>query len=176
MNDETYRQLITRYGKTLKETSLDKAKAEYMTDSTVPVVDFDALKVDVCKTRKIMPGFCSCDALYACGAASYALIEFKNGDFSTDELRRKISESLLLLLSEFDLPANGLKRSFYFILVYNAKKVPARMVQSFWLKKKAGKLEDYLQLTRFRPLFFKEVYAYSSKEFEKFLRGAVHEA
>jgi hypothetical protein len=129
------------------------------------VVDFDALKTDVCKTQKMLQGICSCDALYSRDETAYALIEFKNGEFDIHDLHRKISESLLLLLMEFGETVNWLRENTCFILVYN--RIPSKIRQNFYVKKKAGKLEHYLQLTRFSPLFLKEVHAYSIEEFDQ---------
>jgi hypothetical protein len=162
--NDTYQQLMKKYGKTFKEISLDKSHHFYMTDCAILAVDFDTLKTDVCKTEKMLQGICSCDALYS-RAGTYILVEFKNGEFDPRDLQRKIAESLLLLLMEFDETANWLKENASFMLVYN--KIPSKMRQHFHLKKKAGKLESYLQLTRFSPLFLKEVHAYTIEEFEK---------
>jgi hypothetical protein len=165
MTTDTYLQLLKKYGKTLKETSLDKSHRFYMTDCPFSAVDFDALKTDVCKTQKMLQGICSCDALYSCDENAYTLIEFKNGEFDLHDIHRKISESLLLLLMEFDETVNWLREHTRFILVYN--RIPSRIRQNFHVKKKAGKLEQYLQLTRFSPLFLKEVHACTIEEFEQ---------
>jgi hypothetical protein len=154
-----------KYGKTLKEISLDKAHRSYMTDCTFLAVDFDALKTDVCKTYRMLQGICSCDALYSREENANVLIEFKNGDFDLHNLHRKISESILLMLMQFDETVDWIRQNTCFMLVYN--KIPSKIRQNFHVKKKAGKLEHYLQLTRFAPLFLKEVHAYTIEEFER---------
>lgn len=70
---------------TLKQTSYDDAKKEYMTESEYPVIDFDAVKEAYLlnKGAKIEE-LKSADALVNC-AQKIVFIEFKNGSMKNEK-------------------------------------------------------------------------------------------
>ena len=85
---------------TLKEISKDDSETivEYMTESILPVVNFDGVKTEYLKSFHLSDELAkSCDGLL-CLNNKDILIEFKNGKtIKPSEIMIKIKESLLLL-------------------------------------------------------------------------------
>ena len=85
---------------TLKEISKDNSKTivEYMTESILPVVNFDGVKTEYLKSFHLSDELAkSCDGLL-CLNDKDIFIEFKNGkSINASEIKIKIKESLLIL-------------------------------------------------------------------------------
>ena len=110
---------------TLKEISKDNSKTivEYMTESILPVVNFDGVKTEYLKSFHLSDELAkSCDGLL-CLNNKDILIEFKNGKtIKPSEIMIKIKESLLLLTAIITAnEISEIKNKGAFILVYNNK-------------------------------------------------------
>ena len=113
---------------TLKEISKDDSETivEYMTESILPVVNFDGVKTEYLKSFHLSDELAkSCDGLL-CLNDKDIFIEFKNGkSINASEIKIKIKESLLILTAIitpdeiFEIKNKGT-----FILVYNKDKNP----------------------------------------------------
>lgn len=127
------------YKATLKDTSKDTSSdaegsaSEYMTNSSVEVVNFDDFieayfKENNSKAKK--PD--SVDALCMLNN-KFCLIEFKNGQFKYSDISKKIGHSIsVLMFKENKLPID-LRNNTMFILVYNkdSKKISDEEYKSF---------------------------------------------
>lgn len=70
---------------TLKQTSYDDAKKEYMTEIEYPVIDFDAVKEAYLLNKGVkIEELKSADALVKC-SQKISFIEFKNGSMKNEK-------------------------------------------------------------------------------------------
>ncbi|MCI9199396.1 MAG: hypothetical protein HFI03_03010 [Lachnospiraceae bacterium] len=121
--------IFQNYLSTLKKTSLDKGSGQkkYMTESEMPVVDFDKVKKAYVRELKVKPKSmpCSSDALHIGKNGNISFIEFKNGKINYMQrynIHQKIYDSLLIF---GDMTGKGLsfcREHADFILVYNEMK------------------------------------------------------
>lgn len=163
---------------TLKETSLDDSNLtnpRYMTEASLPVVNFDSVK------RAYLNNIaCQDEALSSVDALMLAdnkvLIEFKNGDIRKKEARLaihgKIQNSLLLLCDITDSKISTLRNTLDFILVYNESKnlVANREYISQRLNALAKQKVARFSLDNYRGVYFRKVYTYTEKEFAEYLQ------
>ena len=121
-----YSSLLASYGKTLEDISKDNSE-NAVTTITDKAVDFDNY-IDTLypnsSEKHSKPS--SCDALYYSSNGNYFFIEFKNGDINyvnskEDNIRKKISESLLFLTEISSSTIVNFKQNLTFILVYNSR-------------------------------------------------------
>ncbi len=121
--------IFQNYLSTLKKTSLDKGSGQkkYMTESEMPVVDFDKVKKAYVRELRVKPKSmpCSSDALHIGKNGNISFIEFKNGKINYMQrynIHQKIYDSLLIF---GDMTGKGLsfcREHADFILVYNEMK------------------------------------------------------
>ncbi len=121
--------IFQNYLSTLKKTSLDKGSGQkkYMTESEMPVVDFDKVKKAYVRELRVKPKSmpCSSDALHIGKDGNISFIEFKNGKINYMQrynIHQKIYDSLLIF---GDMTGKGLsfcREHADFILVYNEMK------------------------------------------------------
>lgn len=186
---------------TLKETSKDKAKqpVAYMTNSDIPVFDFDKIKNWYTHNflKGVKPTPASNDALFVSeDRKNIIFIEFKNGQISStvnNEIFRKNYDSLLLLLDhrlEFDQVVNNFtgdisftREHIEYILVYNQE------VYDKYGRTKQDKLGEQRQQAKnqpqasacrdklyktFRALGHQELIKFGLDRFENYLFKKVH--
>lgn len=176
----------TKYKSTLKECSCDNSESrkEYMTNSSLEVINFDAVKNDYVAPLKIKEIF-SNDALFIKNTEKeeYIFIEFKNGKIDARivfEIRKKIYDSLAIFCDIFDLNIKNTRENLDYILVYNMDK---EHIKSFDEEKSDEKFFKNLLkntneaerirfgLRMFKTYFFKDVHTYTTEEFkEKFVQ------
>lgn len=179
MTEEIYNDMLMNFSDTLKNTSIDTSdenSPKYMTPCQKEVVYFDQFKIDFMKTLLITDekDFCkSCDAIYmTVPQKEFFMIEFKNGDFKNKDIRIKILESLLLLSKKYP-KTNFVQGNMYFIFVYNEnvcgqeqhKNTEVKNVSKYVFEQ-AKEHEIRFGLSRFKKLYFKDVFTYSKVEFE----------
>ena len=157
---------------TLKKASWDKSKNEYMTESTIDVVDFDKIPQKFSKGKGWAGVPKSVDALYI-DLPSWTFIEFKNGSVDKCDIHRKIYDSILMLLELNIMPdMNFVRQNVKYILV--CKEDPSVAVQkSPHQEKFKAYMEDRSQsevvrfeLKKLRDYLLAEVHTYSPDEFE----------
>lgn len=181
---------LSKFKNTLKNTSMDKSKSpcEYMTQCQLEVIDFDRVKDDYIYINRLPKIANSSDALFIDEKSNELfLIEFKNGiidNLKNFKLKLKIYDSLLILLDIANMNIRYSRQHINFILVYNEKVTHQsshyrlkkdEVVQSPALEaivSRASKLAklEYIQfdLGIFKGLYFKNVYTYTSFEFQKY--------
>lgn len=188
----------------LKNVSFDSDAKEYMTESLIQVVNFDAVKNAYIEKLAIRDETGSapksCDALYLGKNGEIVFIEFKNGKLDKDQrndIRIKILDSLLIFFDITGKVLNFIRNNVHFILVYNEEKNPTyskdeSLVQNeeknptysnsgpivqneeerTFIKnnfiKDGGNNYIRFKLRRYKKMYFKEVYTYTKKEFEKY--------
>lgn len=165
---------------TLKAVSYDDKNNVYMTESSIPVYDFDGIKdwywENIIKSRLKGP---SNDALYIDGDRML-FIEFKNGNISSfgrDGLVHKLHDSLLMLLDE-ELAVSAVCKSFKptttytrkymeYILVYNKDKHPNGENNRRCIADSLNKRIRF-GLGIYEGFLFSKVRTFTIEEFEKY--------
>lgn len=164
----------------LKETSWDSKNGVALSDSTEVVYNFDNVKNEYfkkyynCYRESAIPAK-SVDALLINNDKN-VFIEFKNREVEHNEIRIKISDTLLVFndLTQSQL-SDRCKDSVY-ILVYSAEKnKKAKPVSKSYndivdeVGALAGEETIHFRLAKHRGTFFKEFHTYNEKEFEGYL-------
>ncbi|MCL2164912.1 MAG: hypothetical protein FWH55_11100 [Oscillospiraceae bacterium] len=176
---------IFRNNKTeLKETSKDNHDGSdiYMTQSSLSVVNFDAVKDEYIRDLGVPEAPASNDALYLSDDGEYYFIEFKNGYIDTNkrfEIRLKIFDSLLLFTDIAGKSVSFTRKNMNYILVYNeGRNVPEEInggvqvslsrekISRYFIENRARKKYIRFNLERFEKLYFKGVYTYNQEYFE----------
>lgn len=174
---------------TLKETSFDPQNEEYMTQSTLEVINFDNLKVEFFQqidnvTERM---FCSNDALFLYNKNEIYMIEFKNGIIDQKTIYNlfwKNFDSILIYMHYDIRDIKQIKNNLNYILVYNQEKnsnIPgtgqsisqsnSRNQFGKSLAKKAKKEFIQFGLGYFKDYIFKDVYTLNESQFEnRFLK------
>lgn len=180
---------------TLHNLSVDNSKPprkEFVTNSQLLAVGFDHVKDEY--TRKLNITNASSDSVDALlnirGVSTF--IEFKNGKIvEKKKIRNKARDSLLILCDIANKHIGYTRQDMNFILVYNAAKNPMttderQMIsEDYGLEPGNGSLEYIcLQLTKLskkrfvrfglellQTMYFKDVYTFTKKEFEDFLKN-----
>ena len=176
----------------LKDTSFDKAEHCYMTNSTLPVINFDTAMENYHRKIGGAERPKSNDALFVIHDMYY-FVEFKNGKLNPDkihEIKGKIFESLLIFCDMLKTTISFTRAHMCYILVFNwdknegiiedwQKKTHREFLSSRSRRKiidELGKLSKkhpdwwYLQ-QKFEQIYLKKVYAYSKEEFEQWLQS-----
>lgn len=158
---------------TLKQTSYDDAKKEYMTESEYPVIDFDAVKEAYLlnKGAKIEE-LKSADALVNC-AQKIVFIEFKNGSMKHEKkgVKEKMKDSMFILADLLDCTIDYVRNNVAFVLVYNNSKNPRSSPAMDTLAEIVAKL-GHDRICRFgfdnyRELYFGKIVTYNDEQFNK---------
>lgn len=170
---------------TLRETSFDSSNKEYMTQSTLEVINFDGLKEKFFKKIKnnSEQKLCSNDALYFCGDNEIYMIEFKNGRITKEEIYKLFWKNFdsVLIYMHYDLQDIGkLKDKLNYILVYNDDKNPdapgtSESISQSMSRNKLGQRlaenakEEFVRfgLGYFKNYSFKSVYMLTKEQFEE---------
>jgi hypothetical protein len=171
--------MLDKFSDTLQKTSKDRNNKEYMTFCQQDVVNVDSLKNYLTKELSLPEEPKSCDALYLTPEKELFLIEFKNGkliDEKNHDLNEKIFESLLIVSEKISETIGFMRENISFILVYNKNKLHrkiqkgnentgVRRVDNHIFRKAHDHLIRF-ELRRFKKLYFKDVFTYSTEEFE----------
>lgn len=172
-----------RYKKTLKDTSYDDDNKEYMTYSTLEVVNFDKLKNQFQRGLRCERTLCSNDALFENHDGEIFMIEFKNGQIDSKvkhQLHRKSYDSVLIHMHYDKRDIRTIKENLNYILVYNEEKNPnipgtnesisqstSRNRFGETLASKANTHFILFGLNYFKGYIFKEVFTLTKKQFEE---------
>lgn len=174
-----------------KETSRDTdgGTPGYMTNSEIPVINFDKVKESYVREMNLSNMPCSNDALYIGKDGKIFFIEFKNGVMKKQKIfnvYNKIYDSLLIFNDIVGENISFCRQNLYFILVYNEGKNShegdrtgqqdsSKAMISKYVHHKAKKKYVRFGLDRFEKIYFKEVFTYTENEFEDiFLSMAGH--
>ena len=162
---------------TLKQTSYDDAKNEYMTEAEYPVIDFDAVKeAYLLKNGAKVEELKSADALVK-STKKRVFIEFKNGSMSKEKkgVKEKMKDSMFILADLLDCTIEYVRSNVDFIIVYNKDKNPrsSQSMDSFAdIVSKLGK--DRIcrfGFDNYRKLYFKNIVTYNNEQFNKDIKN-----
>lgn len=165
---------------TLNNTSKDKRNGVYMTNSTISVINFDAVKDKYTSNLSLTKHPKSIDAMVIKSESKATLIEFKNGVITDREaygIRRKVYDSILIFTDITDATIKETRDNIDYILVYNSDKNsdPKTKYPESKNRDDIGKiLLGYgrkklikFGLEMFEGYCFKEVCTYNQEEFEQ---------
>ena len=178
---------------TLKQTSKDDNNEEYMTESTIRVINFDSVGGDkYSKNNKLNIQLKTNDVLFLHNDKKYTFIEFKNGKLldktnkidikKLKDIELKILNSLFVLGDIEEKSLSSLKEITDYILVYNEEKnTPNERnsiseIGNYFInqgnissEKTKTEREEIIcfGLEKFKGYCFKNVHTYSKEEFEE---------
>lgn len=178
---------------TLKQTSKDDNNEEYMTESTIKVINFDSVGGDkYSKNNRLNIQLKTNDVLFLHDNKKYTFIEFKNGKLldktnkidikKLKDIELKILNSLFVLGDIEEKSLSSLKEITDYVLVYNEEKnTPNERnsiseIGNYFInqgnisseKTKTEKEEIIcFGLEKFKGYCFKNVHTYSKEEFEE---------
>lgn len=188
----SYNKLIDSalgFKKTLNEASKDTKNCEYMTKSSINVIDFDTYKDYYIKelslpdiydeeneiqTRNIK----SNDALFINNDEIY-FIEFKNGAIRSKSdrfnIHTKLYDSLLIILDILNKNMSFAKKNIKYILVFNEDKNPkANSCEATPFQYMISRLTELsndeiiqFDLHKFKDIYLNEVHTYTKSQFDR---------
>lgn len=171
----------------LKETSKDNHDGTvlYMTNSTLEAINFDGVKDKYIEKMNLRENPRSNDALFFDPSGKLVFIEFKNGYMNRKkrfDVRGKIYDSLLIFTDITGTDIGYTRDNMDYILVYNQEKNPddsieeperyiqessSRDVISESVMALAGERQIKYGLERFKKYCIKDVYTYTTDEFQR---------
>lgn len=168
----------------IKETSYDDAQNQYMTESDLEVIDFDKVKEEYIENLKLTEPPKSCDSLFFLDSNKKVFIEFKNGKVELFDVRKKIYDSILIYSDLTQCGISKTREEIKYILVYNydanknnrsyisdssrnIQETEGFKVFSDFVSKNAKKPILRFKLNDFKNYLVKNIYTYTSKEFEE---------
>ena len=178
---------------TLKQTSKDDNNEEYMTESTIKVINFDSVGGDkYSKNNRLNIQLKTNDVLFLHNNKKYTFIEFKNGKLldktnkidikKLKDIELKILNSLFVLGDIEEKSLSSLKEITDYVLVYNEEKnTPNERnsiseIGNYFInqgdissEKTKTEREEIIcfGLEKFKGYCFKNVHTYSKEEFEE---------
>lgn len=157
-----------------KTTSKDSSKGVFMTESTLPVLNFDGVARKHRDDNSYNEPLPSNDAFYVTKEGCCYFIEFKNGKFKAKRITPKATASVLLaidvgLFQDF----RDVKENCSYILVYDEEKNPpsAQRVDNFVYQ--LGRTSRQLEQVRSIRWIYKTVNSLTKEEFEEEFLGKI---
>lgn len=171
--EDSLPELLKKHITTLRKTSLDETNGEYMSDSSVTVVNFDKIPNEYARGRGWTGVPNSNDALYIDDHKNLYFIEFKNGGVKKDQLYRKLYDSLIMLIDEKIIQNFSFVREHgYYILVYGSKysnripDAPARRKNYDYIYNLAEMEQKLFGIDKFEGYLFRETHTYTKDLFK----------
>ena len=166
---------------TLKETSLSKVKKSdseeyittYMTDSENKVINADKLIKKYNSKYKFSIKVSSVDAIYKFTNGNIYLIEFKSGSVNKEDVYKKAYDTYIALLElKLIKNINDSKRRAVYIMVYKEEYFDYNAKIKSTVKgyiNKFRKNKDYYKIGYFEGYLFKESFACTKDDFNKYI-------
>ena len=159
--------------KTMMETSYDDANDEYLSKDKRTVVDFDDVKTQYTADLGVSNEFAkSVDALFRTNDGYIRLVEFKNGDFVSSEIVKKVYDSLLIYLDITGQTITDLRENGFFTLVISEDKYGSLSAQDkrAMALANSGK-QDFTMygLGKMRGYLVKRVSCMSAERFSRYM-------
>lgn len=176
MTDEVKDNLpeLLNHTTTLKKSSWDKQKREYMCESKMKVINFDKIPKIYNRGKGGSILSKSNDALYIDAKGQWYFIEFKNGSINSGEIYKKLFDSIVMLLDEKIIPdIQFVRDNINYILVYNSNKYgkmansPARESIYRYTFERAEEEEKLFDIDKFEQYLFKATHTYTPSLFKK---------
>ena len=181
-------EIFNKHQTTMKKTSQnsDGNKETYMTESILPVINFDKVKNDYSAQLKINAPR-SVDALYI-SDAGLTLIEFKNSKVERHDVSLKMVDSLWIILDTIGEEPIYARENIDYIIVYSENKNHEATLDETYrtdqktyiqesesrdyigkvISRKAGEPIIQFGLERFKKMYLRNIRTYTEKEFEKY--------
>lgn len=174
--------ILSNHKSTLKETSKDfhDGNDVFMTESLAEAINFDDVKNEYICNLNLSDSPKSNDALFINSNSLATFIEFKNGFMDNPKtygVRKKIYDSILMLLDIVGQNISYTRNHLDYILVYNNAKNPnlkttyreseARDIIDQTIMGYAGKRQIKFGVEIFQGYCFRNVYTYTEKEFKE---------
>ncbi len=163
--------------KQLSETTKNTASDRNMSDSGKIVVDFDQAKTNYCNSLgKSEEYSASADAFCeTVEEGKYFLIEFKDGEFNSEEIRKKAADSAYILSGILCKDVNYVRKNIEFIIVYNGeiKRLNSRQKLSIARANRGRENFDIWGLEKICGFYFDNIKAYEKHVFEKEMLGRI---
>lgn len=177
-------QLYSCYITRLREASYDKSNNEYLSESVLPVLNFDEMVAGYASALSI-PCPSSADAFFCASDEEGWLIEFKNGVVdrrNRHSLEKKIYDSVLVLADITGKPIEECRGKLTFVLVLNREKntkhlkevtapSDSKALSAFacMLSEKGGKRFIPYGLGKFQNYILKDIIVVDDKDFDSVL-------
>ena len=161
--------IYDKFKSTLHLTSKDDSNDEYLSNSSLPVYNFDDIRTNYIESFSLERIPMSADAFVKINASEMYLVEFKNGAISNREIfeiRKKMYDSLLLLCDLLGIGISQTRQSLQFILVTNERKrndLAKRKVTS----EKGNEHKTGYGLDDFVDIYYKDVHTVTAHDFQK---------
>lgn len=166
--------VLGRHLCTMKKASYDESNAEYMSDSSLKVINFDKIPAEYLHGKGWANMPTSNDALYISTDQNWYFIEFKNGSIDKAVLYRKIYDSFLILIDMGMIPDIQFVRDhIQYILVYNSEKYPLfpvsqnRDVNYSYIMRLSQREKKLFGVEKLEEYLLKETHTYTKELFEK---------
>ena len=190
MIDLTHYDIFNRNMSDLKTTSIDSSKTPvlYMTNSTLPAINFDNVKSEYVDSLGLSEVPKSNDALFSTKDGRIIFVEFKGGYMSDKKqhgIRKKIYDSVLIFSDIVSVGISALRECTEYVLVYNEdvnstdvseEKAEVQQSNSYETIVKSisslAKTEHVrFGVNIFKNYCFKNVHTYTKVEFDNFLKS-----
>lgn len=155
----------------LQESSVESNSVNYMSTSSMTVIDFDKIKNPYCAQKSLDHLIYSNDALYVSANEEWYWIEFKYGKVQKDNVYRKIYDSLIMSIELGIIPDLEFSRkNITYILVYNIDRYPMNFEESReeiydHLCELAQDDQALFDISHFKKYLFKNTHTYHIREF-----------
>lgn len=181
MNLEEFKKFETKKVRcSLKNASLDTSdnKNEYLSNCEAAVINFDRVKTEYLNSNGLSEEYAkSVDALFKMKKEKICLVEFKNGDFTNQELKAKIKDSLMVFNSITNNQLEFDRENLIFVLVYNGKVKHVDYKQLIAMHKaKRGDLDCFpFGLDKLKYYCLKDIDVIEKSEFDdsKYVRNII---
>ena len=173
--------ILARNATTLKETSCnDQSPSKpYMTNSSLEVINFDAVKTEYVDSLHLSEVPKSNDALLQKKDGSLVFVEFKGGQLDQRllyDLRKKIYDSILILGDILGETISHTRKNLDYVLVHSDNAFgtpPPYDIIVNAVAKKANEKHIQGGLNAFKGYCFREVATLTTDAFEEYLKNEI---
>ena len=178
MTDLSAHAILARNKTSLKETSCNDQSPNnpYMTNSSLEVINFDAVKTEYVDSLHLSEVPKSNDALLQKKDGSLVFVEFKGGQLNQRllyDLRKKIYDSILILGDILGETISHTRMNLDYVLVHSDKAFGTPPSLDYIVKSVAENAnEKHIKggLNAFKSYCFREVATLTTDEFEEYLK------
>lgn len=156
----------------LSKDDHDGQNIVYMTDCKYTAVSFDDVKREYCNVNGLSDHrSSSVDALLE-NHGDIVFIEFKNGDFTSNEIKEKGNESMMIFCDVTGTNISDTRKNVDFILVYNETVKPLRPEQEKARRMARLSGEPYVRfdMEKHEGLCFRKIRTLDRNEFRTWLQ------
>ena len=153
---------------TWEKCSCDSSSNESMVRSSGRIINFDSVKTRfLASLERSDTCAASVDALGTDHDGTIYFIEFKNGAIETNNIRNKVTESLLIYHEITHTSSRDTRKNAEFVLVYNPERVRLNAVQrkSIHMARLGHKSCPLYDLDKFHGVWVRRAYMMTAQEF-----------